>query len=327
MLKLSARSEIWPLRVPFGISRGAKSSAHVVVVELRKNAKVGLGEAVPYARYQQTVEQTLDEIHDIKPEIENGLSREELQARLVPGATRNALDCALWDLQAKLNHTRVWKLAGVPKPVPVSSLFTLGLNTPANMASVAEKAVKHHSFLKLKLGIDKIVESVQAVRKAAPTARLTVDANEAWNMEVLQQCLPALSQLGVKFIEQPLPAVQDHQLENFNSEIPICADESFHTQADLKKLLNRYQIFNVKLDKTGGLTEAIELIRKIEQHGKKIMIGSMMATSLALAPAMLLTYNAQFVDLDSSEWLERDRVGGIQFVDGKIRAPKKSFWG
>lgn len=327
MLKLSARSEIWPLRVPFGISRGAKSRAHVVVVEIQENEAIGLGEAVPYARYQQTVEQTLDEIQDIKPDIENGLSRKELQARLVPGATRNALDCALWDLQAKLNNTRVWKLAEVPEPVPVPSLFTLGLDTPANMASVAQKAVKRHSFLKLKLGIDKIVESVQAVRKAAPTARLTVDANEAWNMETLQQCLPALSQLGVKFIEQPLPAGQDQQLEGFNSEIPICADESFHTQADLKKLLNRYQIFNVKLDKTGGLTEALELIRKIEQYGKKIMIGSMMATSLALAPAMLLTYNAQFVDLDSSEWLEKDRAGGIQFVDGKIRAPSKNFWG
>ena len=325
-LKIKAWHENWPLRDSFAISRGSKISVNVVVVEIVDGTFVGRGESVSDSRYSQSVDQALETVAEIRKTLLNRLTRENLRAEFPANAARNAVDCALWDLEAKKTGKPVWKLAGLPAPQPVIGAYTLSLDEPENLAASA-KNCSSFPLLKIKLDNGRVIEKVQAVREACPNARIIVDANEAWNAQSFVEYLPKLAQLNVEMIEQPLHADADDVLEQINSEIPLCADESFHLPEDLARLVSRYDIFNIKLDKTGGLTEAIDLAKQVANAGKQIMIGSMMATSLGLAPAILLTYNAQYVDLDSSIWLLEDRIGGLEFSDGELCPADRSFWG
>ncbi len=325
-MQVKANHETWPLRDSFSISRGSKSSVDVVVVEITDQSCIGKGEAVPYAHYGQTVDETLDCIRRIESSLKSDLSRERLLKEFPANAARNALDCALWDLEAKSSRRPVWKIANLPEPVAVVGACSLSLAEPEILAEDA-KAWSNFQLLKLKLGSSQVVESVRAVRDVCPDSRLIVDANEAWTPEQFVRDLPELEDLGVEMIEQPFPAGSDDFLENFDCSILLCADESFHLSQDLDRLQCRYDVFNIKLDKTGGLTEAIHSSRKIKDAGKRLMIGSMMSTSLSLAPAFLLSQDASYVDLDSSIWLKRDRTGGLDFRDGILSPAHPSLWG
>ena len=325
-MQINAYHENWPLREAFSISRDSKSSVDVVVVEITAQSCVGKGEAVPYSHYGQNVEETLKCIREMESSLAPDLTHERLRQNFPANAARNALDCALWDLEAKISGQPVWKLANLPVPAAVLGACSLSLESAQKLA---ESAKKWSSFplLKLKLGPSDVVESVMSVRAARPDSRLIIDANEAWTPSEFRSYLPELETLGVEMIEQPFPADSDQILEDIDSSILICADESFHLADDLGRLHNRYDVFNIKLDKTGGLTEAIELSKKIKSAGKQVMIGSMMSTSLSLAPALLLSHDASYIDLDSSIWLKQDRLGGLEFEDGMLSPAPPSLWG
>ena len=325
-MQINAYHENWPLRESFSISRDSKSNVDVVVVEITAQSCVGKGEAVPYSHYGQNIDETLQCIHEIESSLVGNLSRDSLRQNFPANAARNALDCALWDLEAKISNQPVWKLAKLPEPAAVLGACSLSLESPQKLADSANKW-RNFPLLKLKLGPSDVVESVKSVRAARPDSRLIVDANEAWTPSEFKEYLPELATLGVEMIEQPFPAGSDQFLEDIDSSILICADESFHLAEDLDRLHNRYDVFNIKLDKTGGLTEAIELSKKIKSAGKQLMIGSMMATSLSLAPALLLSHDASYIDLDSSIWLKRDRLGGLDFEDGMLSPAQPSLWG
>ena len=325
-MKITATEEVWPLKGSFSISRGSKTSVHVVVATIKDGQATGVGEAVPYPRYNQDVEQTLATIQNLADQYANDLNRSLLREIHPPDAARNALDCALWDLEAKRTKLPAWKIAHLPEPEPTIGAYSLSLDSPEQLAQNA-KAFSHFPLLKIKLGREQVVESVAAVRQVCPHTRIIVDANEAWDAKMLAQILPELCELKVEMIEQPLPADDDSGLEQMDCKIPLCADESFHSAEDLDRLANRYQIFNIKLDKTGGLTEAIELAKAVKQAGKEVMVGSMMATSLGLAPALLLAQQAAYVDLDSSVWLKKDRPHGIDFSDGILQPANPKLWG
>ncbi|MEE9280354.1 MAG: N-acetyl-D-Glu racemase DgcA, partial [Myxococcota bacterium] len=284
MRSLSARAESWPIAGTFAISRGSKTEARVVVAELREGSARGRGECVPYARYGETIEGVLELIEDLRTELERGLDRNGLAERLPAGAARNAVDCALWDLEAKRTGRRVWELAGVPEPGPLVTAYTISFDTPEAMAEAARSA-SDRPLLKLKLGGNTDRERVGAVRAAAPNARLVVDANEAWSLARLRELGPALAELGVELIEQPLPASEDSSLGQLSCPVPLCADESVHDSATLEPLRGRYDLINVKLDKTGGLTEALELAAAAQSKGMGIVVGCMVGTSLGMAPA------------------------------------------
>lgn len=326
MRQVVARHENWPLKQQFKISRSQKTSVDVVVVEISEGEVVGRGESIPYARYEQDVEQTLDTISDLTEDLINGLDVQGLQSKLKPSAARNAIDCALWDFEAKQTGVRVWERAGLTQPADVLGVYSLSMERPSEMARSALK-IRNYPILKLKLGREDIIESVSAVRTARPDSRLIVDANEAWSVEMLQSLVPQLAKFGVELIEQPLPVAEDAVLENLSFELLICADESFHVGSDLSGLLDRYDMFNIKLDKTGGFTEALNIIKQVQEADKPFMIGSMMSTSLSLAPAALLSANASYVDLDSPVWLRTDREGGVEFRDGWVSPAKTSLWG
>lgn len=316
-------TEDWPLSQPFVISRGAKQFARVVVVELTAGDNIGRGEAVPYARYGQTPHSTLAALREPLP-----LTRKELSQSLPPGAARNALDCALWDLEAKHRRLPCHEIAGTPRPVPVETCFTISLDTATRMAQQAA-ALPHLRLLKLKLGGNDNEDAarMRAVREARPDSRLVADANEAWNPDDLQHLFEAAFEAGLELIEQPLPAGQDAKLATMARPVPICADESVHTTADLEALSTCYDAVNIKLDKAGGLSEALAMKRRAHQLGYKTMIGSMVATSLAVAPAMLLTPGADWVDLDGPLLLARDREEGLSFKDGWVSPCEPEFWG
>jgi L-Ala-D/L-Glu epimerase len=325
MLTIEAEKEIWPLKEPFRISRGSRTEAQVVVVKVSDGAHTGRGECVPIARYNQSTESVLAQIESIK--AEKGLDRYILQTLLPAGAARNALDCALWDLEAKISGKRVWELANVPSVDEVETSFTISLDTAEKM-SAAAKVSATSPILKLKLGGDSAdIARVEAVRKAAPAARLLIDANESWSPQHYGQVSPALRQLGVELIEQPFPANSDEVLETLNHLVPVCADESCHTTADLRRLKNRYEIINVKLDKTGGLTEALRLCERARESGFKLLIGCMVCTSLGIGPARLLASSANYVDLDGPLLLARDRDHGLLYASGRIGMPSRELWG
>ncbi len=316
-------TEDWPLSQPFVISRGAKQFARVVVVELTSGDHNGRGEAVPYARYGQTVQSTLAALQQPLP-----LVREQLTQSIAPGAARNALDCALWDLEAKHRQLPCHQISGTPEPIPVETCFTISLDTATRMAEQAA-ALPHLRLLKLKLGgkDNDDAARMRAVREARPDARLVADANEAWNADDLPYLFEVAYEAGLELIEQPLPAGQDAKLATIARPVPVCADESVHTTADLDALSACYDAVNIKLDKAGGLTEALAMKRRAHELGFKIMIGSMVATSLAAAPAMLLTPDADWVDLDGPLLLARDRDGGLRFKNGWISPCAPEFWG
>ena len=323
---LEARAERWPLREPFRISRGVKTHADVVVAEVRAGDHTGRGECVPYARYGETVDTVLAQLAGLAAQVAAGLDRAALQRRLPPGAARNALDCALWDLGAQQAHAPAWHLAALPPPRPLLTAFTISLDLPEAMGGAARREA-HRPLLKLKLDGGTPLECVRAVREAAPRARLIVDANEAWTPAVLQRLLPALRALGVELIEQPLPAGEDDALAALERLVPIAADESCHVATDLDALRDRYDFVNVKLDKAGGLTAALELSRAARRQGFGVFVGCMVATSLGTAPAMLLAAEADVVDLDGPLLLAHDREGGVRERDGWLQPLAPGLWG
>jgi L-Ala-D/L-Glu epimerase / N-acetyl-D-glutamate racemase len=326
---LLVRSETWPIRGSFRISRGAKTAAEVVVVEISDGGVTGRGEGDPYPRYGEAVAGVVADIESLRADIERGLTRVDLQRRLPAGAARNAVDCALIDLEAKTSGKSAADLLGLPPPIPVRTAFTLSLDTPEEMAKAAAVAANTYRTIKLKIAGAGDLERVAAVRSAAPNARLITDANEGWSIDDLHRLTPELARLGVALIEQPLKVGEDEALLGFESPVPLCADESCHTRADLPRLVGRYSHVNIKLDKTGGLTEAIALAQEATAVGLKLMIGCMVSTSLSIAPAMLLARFAEFVDLDGPLLLARDRTPSLTSTarGDVLYPPTADLWG
>jgi L-alanine-DL-glutamate epimerase-like enolase superfamily enzyme len=324
-MRIDAREEVWPLKEPFRISRGSRTEAQVVFVTVTDGQHTGRGEGVPIRRYSQSTASVLKQIESIK-NVPN-LDRTAIKHLLPAGAARNALDCALWDLEAKRSRKRVWELADLPIVKQVKTSFTISLDTPAKMATAA-KVNANRPLLKLKLGGDSLdVARVDAVHTAAPATRLLIDANESWSVDHYRKVAPSLGQLGVELIEQPFAADADALLETLAHPVPICADESCHTSADLLRLRDRYEMINVKLDKTGGLTEALRLCENARREGFKLLIGCMVCTSLSIAPARLLASTADYVDLDGPLLLTRDRDHGLDYQNGRIAMPSRELWG
>jgi len=325
-LSLTVRSERWPIAGAFTIARGAKTEAEVVVAEVSDGTHVGRGECVPYARYGETVLGVLAAIESMSAALADGLTRTTLQAAMPPGAARNALDCALWDLEAKASGQPIHVLAGVPAPQAAVTAYTISLGAPDAMAAAARKA-SARKLLKVKLGGERDTERIRAVRAAAPTAELIVDANEAWRADNLAENLAACAQAGITLVEQPLPAGDDAALGSMARPIPVCADESVHDRASLAALAGKYDAVNIKLDKTGGLTEALAMAQEAERLGLRIMVGCMVATSLSMAPAMLVAQRAQVVDLDGPLLLARDRENGLRYEGSLVYPAMPSLWG
>jgi len=324
-LKIDARQEIFPLKHVFRISRGSRTEASVVSISVSDGQYTGRGEGVPISRYNQNVDSVLAQIESIQ--AVDDLDRDKLQQLLPAGAARNALDCALWDLEAKRSGKRAWELANISIADQVETSFTISLDTPERMAEAAAAATEL-PILKLKLcGDDSDLARVEAVRAAAPMARLFIDANESWSPRHYRNIVSALNELGVELIEQPFPADADDALQTVEHPIPVCADESCHTTLDLLRLKNRYEAINIKLDKTGGLTEALQLYRRARQNNFKILIGCMICTSLSIAPARLLAGNADWVDLDGPLLLARDRDHGLPYRNQRIGMPGRELWG
>lgn len=323
---LSARAERWPLTGPFRISRGVKTAADVVAVELSERGFRGRGESVPYARYGETSASVLSQIRQAAARLEQGLPRTDLAGVLPPGAARNAIDGALWDLEARLTGRTVADLLGQPALTPIVSALTVSLATPDEMAAAAA-AMDGATLIKVKVDRQSPAACLRAVRAAAPDARLIVDPNESWTIETLVEMQPDLRELRVALVEQPLPADQDGALEGFESCVPICADESVHVGADLPALLGRYQYVNIKLDKTGGLTEALDLLSSAREMGFGVMVGCMVSTSLGIAPAFHVARHADFVDLDGPVWIAEDHAGGAVQRGAKLHPPAPGLWG
>jgi L-alanine-DL-glutamate epimerase-like enolase superfamily enzyme len=324
---LRVRRESFPIRGSFRISRGAKSEAVVVQAELHQGGHVGRGECVPYARYGETVDGVIAQLEGAAESVFRGLDRKGLIAAMPAGAARNALDCAMWDLEAKASGIPAWRSAGLAEaPRPVATLFTIGIDEPDAMGEAARSA-SDRPLLKVKLGGDRILERMRAVRGAAPKAKLMIDFNEGADLEELRRAGPELAAMGVELIEQPLPAGSDDRLAGLDFPIPFGADESVHGAADLAALRAIYRVVNIKLDKTGGLTEALALKARAERDGFGIMIGCMVATSLAMAPALLLAQGARYVDLDGPLLLARDRDPGLRYDGAMIQPAEPTLWG
>ena len=325
-LTLALSAERWPIAGTFAISRGAKTEAEVVVAELGDGKARGRGECVPYGRYGESVEGVLAAIEALRPQLAAGLDRQALQRALPPGAARNALDCAFWDLEAKRSGRPVHALADLPEPRACVTAFTISLAAPEVMAKAAEGAAER-PLLKVKLGAPGDRQRIAAVRAAAPAATLIVDANEGWDEDNLAANLAACAEAGVALIEQPLPAGHDAVLADIPHAVPICADESARDRRSLAALVGRYEAVNVKLDKAGGLTEALAMMTEARRLGFKTMVGCMVATSLAMAPALLLAQRADFVDLDGPLLLARDRPDGLCYAGSRVHPPKPALWG
>jgi len=323
---LTVRPEVWPIRGIFRISRDSRTEIRTLVCEIAEDGAVGRGECVPYARYGESVESVQAQIEGQAGAIAGGMGREELRRAMPAGAARNAIDCALWDLEAKRSGRPVHELAGLPPPLPLTTAFTLSLDEPAKMREQAA-ANAHRPLLKLKLGGGpEDLARVAAVREATQ-AVLIVDANEGWSEAELAHMPAELAALGVALIEQPVPAGQDEILAGIDHPVAFCADESCHDRSGLAELVGRYEAINIKLDKTGGLTEALELRAAAQAAGMRIMVGCMLATSLAMAPATLVAQGAEFVDLDGPLLLARDRDPGIRFQDSIMHPPPPALWG
>jgi len=324
--RLSSRIERWPIAGEFRISRGAKTEAVVVVAELLEGGLLARGECMPYARYGETPEGAQAAIEAMRGDIANGLSRQKLQTAMPPGAARNALDCAFWDLAAKQKGQRIWQVANLAPPRPLTTAYTLSLDTPEAMAAKAASRVDYPLF-KLKLAGDGDRERLMAIRRAVPSARLIVDANEGFRTETLPELFDICLTAGVELIEQPLRQDDDGWLTLAPRPIPICADESAHCAGDIAALADRYDAVNIKLDKAGGLTEALAMKAAARAAGMKVMVGCMIATSLSIAPAMLAAQGADWVDLDAPLLLAKDRVPGIVYHGARVQPPEPALWG
>ncbi len=324
--RLALTIEHFPIAGAFVIARGAKTEAVVVVATIEEGGTRGRGECVPYARYGESVESVVVQIEEARGRIENGLDRAALQTLLPPGAARNAVDCALWDLEAKAAGVPAFTLARLDRLSPVTTAFTISVGSPEVMAQAA-KAASHRPLLKIKLAGDGDPARIAAVRAATPDSDLIVDANEAWTAADLERNLEACARAEVRLVEQPLPAGGDAALEKIQRIVPICADESVHDRHGLETLRARYDAINIKLDKTGGLTEALLLANAAEVLGFGLMIGCMVSSSLAMAPALLLAPRARFVDLDGPLLLAQDRPHGLKYEGSILYPPTRELWG
>jgi L-alanine-DL-glutamate epimerase-like enolase superfamily enzyme len=306
----------------FTISRGSKTEARVLTVRVTLGGVTGWGECVPYARYGETLENVRAQIEALDPAI----TRQALQSALPPGAARNAVDCALWDLEAKLAGQRVWAMAGLPAPSPVVTAFTLSLAPPEEMRAAAA-ANAHRLILKIKLGTPDDMPRLEAVRTGAPRSTLIIDANEGWTPEIYTDLAPHLLRLGVALVEQPLPSGQDDMLAEIARPLPVCADESCFDRASLAGLKGKYDVVNLKLDKTGGLTEGLTTRDLARQMGLKVMVGCMVGSSLAMAPAILLAQGAEWTDLDGPLLLSEDRPSPLHYDAAGVHPPDANLWG
>ncbi len=319
---LSVTADTFRLAQVFTIARGSRTEAHVLTVRAFADGVVGQGECVPYARYGETLDSVTAEINDLPEDI----SRQDLQDALPAGAARNAVDCALWDLAAKQTGTPVWQLAGLAAPKPLITAYTLSLDTPDNMRAQALKHA-HRPLLKIKLGTPDDMARLEAVREGAPTSPIIVDANEGWTAEVYADLAPHLLRLGVQMVEQPLPAGQDDMLGEIDRPLPVCADESCHDRASLPGLKGKYDMVNIKLDKTGGLTEALALRDAARAEGYQVMVGCMVGSSLAMAPAVLVAQGAEVVDLDGPLLLAEDREAPLVYDAAGVHPASAALWG
>ncbi len=323
---LSVVEEKFPIAGTFTISRGSKTEAEVITCTIRQGENVGRGECVPYRRYGETVAGVRTEIEAAASAISGGISRLELLNVMKAGAARNAVDCALWDLEAKRAGIRVAETLGITSPAPLETAYTLSLASPDAMAAQAHENAAR-PLLKVKIGGDGDIDRIRAVRDAAPNSRLILDANEGWTEDNVRENLAAAAELGVALVEQPLPAGKDAILARIERPVPVCADESVHTADGLEKLVGLYDAINIKLDKTGGLTAALELRDRARELGFSIMVGCMVGTSLAMAPAVLLAQGADFVDLDGPLLLARDREPGLIYRGSLVSPPEPGLWG
>jgi len=319
---IEVRSEAFPLAEVFTISRGSRTKAKVLTVRITRDGVTGWGECVPYARYGESMESVTAQIEALPGDI----TREALQDAMAPGAGRNAVDCALWDLEAKQAGRRVWDLVGVTAPEPAVTAYTLSLAEPDAMEASARKHA-HRPLLKIKLGTPDDMPRLEAVRRGAPDATIIVDANEGWTAEVYSDLAPHMVRLGVALVEQPLPAGEDEALIGLERPLPVCADESCHDTASLPALKGKYDMVNIKLDKTGGLTEALRLKAAARAEGYGLMVGCMVGTSLAMAPATLIAQGAEVVDLDGPLLLARDREAPLKFDEDGVHRPDAALWG
>ena len=326
MRQVTVGQEIWPVRGVFRIARGSSREIAVVVVEIREGQAVGRGECRPYARYNETPQGVMAAIEAIVPDLSAGLDCKALNKRLPPGAARNAIDCALWDLAAKRAGQPVWKLAGLSSPQTLTTAFTLSVDSPANLAEAA-RTQAWRPLLKLKLAGKGDLERVATVRANAPLARLIVDANEAWSRADYESLAPELARLGVEMLEQPFPTGADACLATLPRPVAICADESCHDTGSLDALSGLYDVVNIKLDKAGGLTEALRMRARAEALGFAVMVGCMLGTSLAMAPALLVAQGVRYVDLDGPLLLAKDRQPGLRFEGSRICPPDGALWG
>jgi L-Ala-D/L-Glu epimerase len=325
-LTLSVRIERWPIAGSFTIARGAKTEAVVVVAEVSDGTHCGRGECVPYPRYNETPDATHAALVAMTPALSRGMDTQALQDLMPAGAARNALDCALWDLRAKASGVRVWELLKRETPRPLTTAYTISLGTPDAMAAAVTSAA-HRPLLKIKLGGDGDDARIRAVRNAAPNAELIVDANESWTSDNLARNLDACASVGVTLVEQPLPAGRDEALAKLRRPIAVCADESVHERASLAQLRDRYDAINIKLDKTGGLTEAMALADAARALGFELMIGCMVSTSLSMAPAIIVAQQARVIDLDGPLLLQKDRDGGLRYDGSLVHPPSAALWG
>ncbi|WP_170392299.1 N-acetyl-D-Glu racemase DgcA [Ruegeria arenilitoris] len=321
-MQIDVSRDVFRLAQVFTISRGSRTEAKVLTVRLTDGAHQGWGECVPYARYDESLESVEAEIRGLP----NTFTRQSLMDLLPAGAARNAVDCALWDLEAKRAGKRAWELAGLPAPKPEITAYTLSLDTPDAMRAQAAKNA-HRPLLKIKLGTPDDMPRLEAVRAGAPDARIIVDANEGWTAEVYADLAPHLVRLGVALVEQPLPAGDDEALIGLDRPVPVCADESCHDRASLPGLKGKYDVINIKLDKTGGLTEALELRRGAQAEGYGIMVGCMVGSSLAMAPATLVAQGALVTDLDGPLLLAEDRDTPLVFDAAGVHPPQAALWG
>ncbi len=319
---ISVTADTFKLAEVFTISRGSRTEAKVLTVRVERGGVVGVGECVPYARYDETLDSVTDEVMGLPADI----SRAELQAALPAGAARNAVDCALWDLEAKSQGKRVWDLLGLPAPMPEITAYTLSLAEPEAMEASARKNA-HRPLLKIKLGTPDDMPRLEAVRRGAPETPIIIDANEGWTADVYSDLAPHLVRLGVKLVEQPLPAGEDDMLAEIARPLPVCADEACHDRASLPNLIGKYDVINIKLDKTGGLTEALELKREGLDEGYGVMVGCMVGSSLAMAPATILAQGVAYTDLDGPLLLAEDRDTPLTFDDKGVHAPDANLWG
>lgn len=323
---VTIQREAFPIRGQFTISRGSRTQSEVITVEIGRDDLFGRGECVPYARYGESLDSVTAQIEGVREAVSAGADRRDLRDLLPAGAARNAVDCALFDLEAKSKERPAWEIAGIARPKPVTTAFTLSLGTPEEMAAAARKAAGR-PLIKLKLGGDGDVERVTAVREVLPQARLIVDANEAWSSAQVEPFCHSLAALGVELIEQPLPAAEDAMLASVESPVPLCADESCHDRTGLEALRPRYDLINIKLDKTGGLTEALAMAREARALGFGVMVGCMLGTSLGMAPAVLVAQTADFVDLDGPLLLAQDREPALHYVGSEVYPPEAALWG